>query len=79
MSEHINEMHLQTKGHGTHGANQQQPIVYPGLEVYAYGVHVANDLAGRLLEGEVDTALASPAGSFNKVVGKACLSSSCRS
>ena len=58
VSEHIDEMHLQAEGHGTQGTNLEQSLIYPGPEVDANRAHVADDLAGGLLEGKPQAALA---------------------
>ena len=53
--------------------NRSRPFSIQRLEVEADGAHVAHDLARRLLEGEVEAALAAPAGGVGEVGGQAGL------
>ena len=58
----LHQVSLQPVQRGPGGLEAQQSLPHPGLEVGADRAHVADDLGPRLLEGEVDAALAAPAG-----------------
>ena len=61
------QVHLQAVGGGAGGVEAQQALLQPGRQVEADGAHVADHLAFRLLEGEVQAALAAAAGGVGEV------------
>ena len=58
---------------------RSRPFFEPGRQVQADGAHVADELALRLLEGEVQAALAAAAGGVGEVGGQARLAGARRS
>ncbi|OOO01300.1 MAG: hypothetical protein USCGTAYLOR_02494 [Chromatiales bacterium USCg_Taylor] len=55
------QVHFQAVGGGAGGVEAQDALFQPGRQVQAEGAHVADQLALRLLEGEVQAALAAAA------------------
>ena len=70
---HGHQVHFQAVHGATRRLEPQQAALHPGLQVQADGAHVAHDLARRLLEGVVETALPPPAGAVGEVSGHAGL------
>src|SRR5690348_2540512 len=64
---------------GTRCVDAQQTAINPRLQVEANRAHVTQNLAGRLLKGEVEAALSALCGSISKMRGKARLTSPCGS
>ena len=60
------EVHFQAVMKCPHGLKLEQSLFHPLLQVDPDRAHVAHDLAGRFLEGNVEASLAAPAGGFGK-------------
>ena len=67
------QVRFQAVGAGAGGVETQQAFLRPGRQIQADGAHVADELALGLLEGEVQAALAAPAGRVDEVGGQARL------
>ena len=68
---HSHQVHLQSVESRPGVAEFQQAFSHPLRQVEADGVHVADDLVPGFLEGEIEAALAAPAGGVDEVGGHA--------
>ena len=68
---HGHQMHLQPVQGRAGVAEFEQTLFHPLFQVDADGAHVADDLVAGLLEGEIEAALAAPAGGVDEMGGHA--------
>jgi hypothetical protein len=68
---------FQTESAGTDRLNMHPAIFYFRINIDSHGAHIALDLVGGFLEGEIEAFATAAAGTQGKTHGKGALSGSC--